>query len=110
MSKHTPGPWKVGSLSGCGLQYPEEPGKDTVCVSIFGNTETERHGPGIVCDVGGKRDTIMNDACLIAASPELLETLKRVEYQLRIGNHISKDDDFYKIVVHAIAKAEVGAK
>lgn len=74
MSKHTPGPWKVGakfdtgSASTSGVEISDIENSETVAVAVEGN------------DSGGiyAYQEVMANARLIAAAPELLDALKEL--------------------------------
>lgn len=89
MSKHTPGPWEV-------IGHPD----DDEC--RVRQTESVRHGDGFysertICE----QISVMANANLIAAAPDLLEALELiVREQL-----VSADGEFGKAVFSAIAKA-----
>lgn len=79
-NKRTPGPWTVDKHQ---ANYVMQ-GKDVVA-----------------------KVTIPDDSRLVAAAPEMLDALKRVECQLGLcGNAISTGDDFHKLIKRTIAKAE----
>lgn len=89
MSKHTPGPWKVGphiddSVHGCG--FIVESGGPNICITDYDDA------------------TDMANAPLIAAAPELLEALEKwVAWAEQ--NH-ENDLVIYSAAVDAIAKAK----
>lgn len=112
-SKHTPGPWKIVRRMGWDFQGIDEqasgeckmgfvgPAGERIC--WFGNSETYYPTEG--------DEPSEADACLIAAAPDLLETLKELVDVLRkeapgtpLNNH--RFDMLGAKAYAAIAKAE----
>lgn len=75
-TKHTPGPWKLGKPFG--ILDPKKQWVGEPCFTIFGNDETDSKGPSAIC---GALET---NAHLIAAAPEMLTVLERVDKHFRI--------------------------
>lgn len=92
MSKHTPGPWELYLVSA--------KQKDGTFIQDVGDSM----GPAMRL-VHTNNEEAQANARLIARAPELLETLKRVQYQLEMGNQISKGDAFHEKVKETISKA-----
>lgn len=90
-SKHTPGPWMVmDGTYGFGTELG-------VC-----EVKTEYFVAGIVADIPELEDRARANANLIAAAPEMLEALHKIEQQLDYG----QIDAARRLATDAIAKAE----
>jgi len=72
MKEHTPGPWKAHT-------YPPEEGQQHHVTA--GEQDTLR-----ICETGRRDLRSANDARLIAAAPDLLETLRKIA-----GGHFPVD-------------------
>lgn len=108
MSKHTPGPWKVGPI------HP-----DNACISVTAENETEvavLYGGDIETPIGddgkwGSQPTRDANAYLIAAAPLLLEVLKSIHAIANTLDRSPSENNDAMWEIHqkaraAIAKAE----
>ena len=90
MSGHTPGPWKVNPAAhGCAVES-----EDGASVAWCGNNVSTRHGVA----------PFRANARLIAAAPDMLAALERVEY-----DHGDLPSETREAVINAIAKAKGSA-
>jgi hypothetical protein len=96
MSQHTPGPWTV------------EPYDNTDLCGIYRVWEVQRRLVG-EDEQAIQREELAN-ARLIAAAPELLAALERIESAVRSGDMRSLVVSLQGIVRAAIAKARGGAR
>ena len=91
MSEHTPGPWEVDAgLATDWIAFRVAAGSrltETVCDTVDGD-ESERQA----------------NARLIAAAPDMLETLKEIRTYFEYTDGV--DDENASIVIEAIEKAE----
>ena len=101
MSKHTPGPWEV-------KPYAWQRGNVSVFAPKFGRAPYGACVAYTPCSdgVGGAEGALAN-ARLIAAAPELLEALKRIDEMCAAPPNFS-DATMQEIARAAIAKAEGG--
>jgi hypothetical protein len=86
MSKHTPGPWRYQGETTRRLNQP-----DSAVFEVY--TATGEYGHPATC---GKEE----DACLIAAAPELLAALKETV------SHLMEDDKLFP-ALHPVGKCPV---
>jgi hypothetical protein len=94
--EHTPGPWQY---------YPEVLRDDGVVARAGDKSVTDPIALPVVCD---SRSTMLANARLIAAAPELLEALKRIlpsaiAYEMDSDGY---DEDDIIFAQHVITKAE----
>ncbi len=94
MSKHTPGPWKIAD-------------GDSLRCSLWGWSIMSSDGYWVAVAHEEEEESDKANARLIAAAPEMLEALKRVEDWM-IHNTVPTDRpaSIDKAVIDAIAKAE----
>ena len=92
MSKHTPGPWSVGSNSG----HIETANAWRMSIAICYNKDSKADGVS--------KEEFKANAQLIAAAPELLEALKEARSILATAEDVSEHLSIKKIDA-AIAKA-----
>ncbi len=92
-TQHTPGPWNAET-------------KSVHVVSKYGLCECDVDSKDLLicCARGTNKEEAIDNARLIAAAPELLETLKSVQTALRLSEQAPK---LLAEVEAAIAKAEV---
>jgi len=95
--KHTPGPWHLSNLAANGEQE--------ICVS-----RSSELGGASICVVESSRraDTLLADARLIAAAPELLAVLKAIADHTRYMEEQDGWPEIQEAMDAAIAKAEGG--
>ena len=99
---HSPGPWKAQPVTKEDFRRPNEDGANDICIVAADGT-----CPGIVWDYGREGEA---NACLIAAAPDLLASLKLLYREMELsGNLGSKDYGWRPATLAsqtAIAKAE----
>lgn len=103
-AKHTPGPWRV-------LHESADPEWCAVVASggrIVANVNAET-GPDIPPLVATKMPKEAN-ACLIAAAPELLEAVERLEAGVRLWMSRGVTDEDMAFAKAAILKAKGGSQ
>lgn len=89
-AKHTPGPWRLErnvTNYRSGAKSLQVRGLDNLIATF----------PGTDCDAANAR--------LIAAAPELLETLQRIKESARTGRHEEDFEHIEDLAAAAIAKA-----
>lgn len=93
----TKGPWKLGD------KIPFGPEGKTPIYTIFGNDSTISNGPSVVVDCVNE-----DDANLIAAAPDLLQTLEIIAYKHYKCSAHDHNWAFYtkELCLKAIAKAK----
>jgi hypothetical protein len=98
-AKHTPGPWELEAFKVDGML-------------LFQITAPNGSGPGgnLILDdasIEGETDEEqIANARLIAAAPELLEALKRMDHTLTAHGHVDSGTGLHSLIIAAIAKAE----
>lgn len=116
-TKHTPGPWKVTTLT---INKPEDRGGSLV-VTGFSSDKSDCPTAPIVCTMqlstlNGKFNFIQNEAAanakLIAASPEMLEVLESVAAydNDRLRNELDTWEDYDRQLKNLAAKALAAIK
>ena len=88
--KHTPGPWRQGSLS-----YRIEAGFTT---DSFG-TQSDAHD--LITEVASNNPA---DACLIAAAPDMYFALTQIDKRLDIEKLESKSNIYLGATIHQVIK------
>lgn len=96
--QHTPGPWYIYPGT---HKYPgiEAPGGKTIV--IFGEENSEA---GVRCNFNGDRETILANARLISAAPDLLEACKSIASEYSYSNRRVSEESI-ELIYAAIKKA-----
>ena len=97
-AKHTPGPWRIDYNQGDIWIGPHINGGPEVLTVV--NMPTRAYaGPALQARIA--------DARLIAAAPDLVEALRRVNHTLTIHGKVDADTDLHAFLRAALSKAGV---